>query len=165
MVASACRCLLLPTYMPFIDMLQQIKMRNQLCFGRWTSSTGTLIGDPTVLIMEVFEHIHGKGFGKNDGKGFGKDSEPGSSRYVARLSQSVCQESHTHSLCCVQLFFEYDFDFKKYIPNRDQWMPRTAHVDIIKVLQTYKLNHEVQDFTSKVLVAMGQRARRGFRLF
>ena len=66
-------------------------------------------------------------------------------------------ESSTH----IRDFFDITFRFRKYMTHRDEWHSKQQQIDFLKILRTYKRNHEVEDYTSKVLFKVGKRVRPG----
>lgn len=53
-----------------------------------------------------------------------------------------------------------DFRFQQYSIDKDEWEPHSAHVDVLKILEERKLNHEELDYSSRKLVLVSQRMDR-----
>ena len=71
---------------------------------------------------------------------------------------------------CVSLkqYFNRTFDFEQYSLKTDSWEPRSKEVDILGLLTTRKLNHEEEDFCTKLLLEaankLSERKSRDLRL-
>jgi len=57
----------------------------------------------------------------------------------------------------VSRFFKHDVSFQKYTNELASWVNHKTSVDVLDVLKRRKLNHEEQDWTTKLLIEIGRR--------
>ena len=100
--------------------------------------------------MSVKEEVDGSAFRMCTGillcrEEFGRKDGELSYNFLADLLRTTGLSNTCRNL------LEFDFQFKKYNLEKDELAPRSEKVHVLTLLQTYKLNHETEDYCSLLL--------------